>query len=372
MPETAKILRFPQSNKARGLSSAEIACLCRRYLDSPLSERSEELVEEVLGDPDAVLALLTQLRAVAERSPRLVAQEVIGVYENLVRRDSLGFFDERDYFIGEYALLAGSVLRLLGRRDEAEIWLDRAEGAFRHVINPGPALANTAYARLTLHYDSGRYERALESLPSLTQSFLKLNMDRERLKCRFLQAMCLKNSQRRGEAREELESMNCEPTLGADAGLHGMVLLNLGDLETQDGNPRAALELYRRALPLVQDSDQAFAAAHLKGLIAEALRADGNLSPAVQAFRSAIGAYLALGMNTWVAYLRVVLSETLIALSRHREAEWEILAALPTIDEQKMVPEGFAAVALLRESVRRRETDQSALRELKEALQARS
>ena len=31
---------------------------------------------------------------------------------------------------------------------------------------------------------------------------------------------------------------------------------------------------------------------------------------------------------------------------RPREAEWEILAALPTIEEQKMVPEGFAAVGV--------------------------
>ena len=40
--------------------------------------------------------------------------------------------------------------------------------------------------------------------------------------------------------------------------------------------------------------------------------------------------------------------------------------------EEKMAPEGFAAVALLRESVRRRKTDPNALRELREHLQSRS
>ncbi len=44
--------------------------------------------------------------------------------------------------------------------------------------------------------------------------------------------------------------------------------------------------------------------------------------------------------------------------------------ALPTIEEQKMVPEGFAAMALLKESVRRRKTDPNALRELREHVQA--
>jgi hypothetical protein len=75
-------------------------------------------------------------------------------------------------------------------------------------------------------------------------------------------------------------------------------------------------------------------------------------------------------MMTTVALLSLVAAETLLRLSRPREAEWEILAALPTIEEQKMVPEGFAAVALLKESVRRRKTDPNALRELREHLQA--
>jgi hypothetical protein len=70
------------------------------------------------------------------------------------------------------------------------------------------------------------------------------------------------------------------------------------------------------------------------------------------------------------AYLRIVLAETLIAISRTREAEWQIAAALPIIEEQKMVPEGHAALGLLRESVRRRQTDGGALRELRERLQS--
>ena len=77
-------------------------------------------------------------------------------------------------------------------------------------------------------------------------------------------------------------------------------------------------------------------------------------------------------MSTWVAYLRIVLAETLIASLQNREAEWEILAALPTIEEQKMVPEGFAAVSLLRESVKRRQASPEALREVREYLQAKN
>jgi hypothetical protein len=108
----------------------------------------------------------------------------------------------------------------------------------------------------------------------------------------------------------------------------------------------------------------------LKATVAETLVLAGQADAGVVAFREAIGDYVALGMATQVAYLRLVLAEALTESDRRREAEWEILAALPTIDEQHMVREGFAALALLKESVRQRKTDPNALRELREHLQA--
>ncbi len=235
-------------------------------------------------------------------------------------------------------------------------------------INPAPLMASVSYARLTLHYDRGRYEHAVQLLPSLAESFARLGMDRERLKCQFLEALCFKNGSKIQEAHSKLSSMLSDPFLSREEGIHGLVLLNLGDLLASSGQTSAALPLYDEALALVRGSNQRFAAAHLKGLIAEALRAEGSLGAAVEAFRASIEEYAELGMETWVAYLRIVLSETLIALSRNREAEWEILAALPTIEEQKMIPEGVAALALLRESVARRDTNFSALREVRQHL----
>jgi 5'-3' exonuclease len=73
-----------------------------------------------------------------------------------------------------------------------------------------------------------------------------------------------------------------------------------------------------------------------------------------------------------VAYTRLLIAETLLEMNRDREAEWEILAALPAIDEISMIPEGLAAVALLRESVRKRNTDTSALKQLRSQLRATS
>jgi hypothetical protein len=105
-------------------------------------------------------------------------------------------------------------------------------------------------------------------------------------------------------------------------------------------------------------------------MVGETLQSVGQVSGAIEAYRESVADHVELGMVTRAAYFRVVLSEALLACGRAREAEWELLAALPTINEQKMVPEGFAAAVLLQESVRQRKTNPKALSELRQYLQA--
>jgi hypothetical protein len=64
------------------------------------------------------------------------------------------------------------------------------------------------------------------------------------------------------------------------------------------------------------------------------------------------------------AAVLLVIADLLLEQGAEAQAEWEIRAALPIIDEEKMVPEGMAAYALLRESVRRRKIDRNALRDV--------
>ena len=111
------------------------------------------------------------------------------------------------------------------------------------------------------------------------------------------------------------------------------------------------------------------ALAELKWAIGEAYKAQGALRKALNSYRSARDSYRELAASGFATSLTLAIADVLLALDAPREAEWEILQALPTIEEQKMVPEGFAAVALLRESVKRRKTDPNALRELREHLQ---
>jgi len=349
---------------AIGLSVADVT---RQRLAGDVRE-----VPQSKTDPDPVwmlLSVVSRLKTHREVSPTTVRKAAEALYCRVISSSrSFGLFDDREYCLGETALLAGHTSRLLGRRDESELWLDRADACFRHIVNATPLLANVSYARLALCYDRGQYDRILEHLPSLTWSYEKLGMRSELLKCRFLEALTLKAAGRGADARICLDKLSLEADLGQEPVLAARVLVTFGEELSAEGNHRQALASFRRALPLA--SEQPISTAYLKCAIGESLRNQGLLQDSVQAYGEAIRAYSALEMQSWVSYIRVIVSEVLIALNRNREAESEILAALPTIEEQRMVPEGFAAVALLKESVRRRKTDPNALRELREHLKA--
>lgn len=371
MPKAARVLRFPtKAAKPSPLSDDEVRFHVEAYLSAPNDQRSSDFLSSILIDPEILFSLCQHFQAIQDRRPAEALAEASKLYLWLAANcRPVGLFDEREYLLGQIALIAAGSSRLLGRRDDAELWLDRAEGGFRHTVNAGPLLASVTYERISLQFERGLYERILELLPSLVISFRKFGMQREVFKCGLVEAMSLSASGRKTEARDHLRRMSSDPSLGREPDLEGTVLVHLGELISGEGDYREAVQLFRRSLKLLQQADKPIMLAHLKGVTGEALRHQGNLSEAIEAYRGAMNDYASMGMLTWVAYLRVVVSETLLALSRPREAEWEILQALPTIEEQKMVPEGFAAVALLRESVKRRKADPNALRELREHLQ---
>ncbi|HKD17866.1 MAG TPA: hypothetical protein VKG23_08350 [Thermoanaerobaculia bacterium] len=373
MPETAKILPFPSRGPHETRSRGEILALVESFLRVPREERSTELINATLGDGDQLSTLLGQLWEQGNKNPSLVSQEAIGLHAWLTAREKeYFFFDERDYSLGESALLAGACLRLLGAREDCERWFDRADASFRHTVAPAPLLARVAFQRLSLRFDLQRHDDVLELLPSVALTFKKLGMAVELAKCHFLEAMCLKQTGRNAEAAERLDELVANSGGALQPTFLGLALVNLGDLRSGEGQFARALEAYREATSVLESANQKFALADLKMAVGATLRTMGLIAPALAAYREAADQHAELGMVTRAAYARVVFADALLEAGKHREAEWQLLAALPTIDEQKMVPEGFAAVALLRESVRQRKTDPKALLELREYLQAKN
>lgn len=369
MSLSAKILPFPARPGATWLSPREAELEAREYLAISMDDRTSADRERFLSSPDVVLSLCGVLRR--DETPAIVERETRDAYEWIARPEcSLGVFDERDYALGELALLASGASRALGKREDTLLWLDRAEAGFRHTMNPAPGLANVAYSRLALRFEMGRYKHVLELAPSLEASFRKLRMEVEAAKCALLLAMTLKQTGDHLRAIETLTKLDEIRALHVDDSLRARILIELGDLRQLEGQLDLAMASFQEALVLLQNREVCAARADLKLYVGGVHRAKGSLEEARLAFRAAQADYHVLEMSAQVAYTHLVVAETLLEMGREREAEWEILAALPAIDEIQMVPEAFAAAALLRESVQRRRTDPKALQDLRAHLQA--
>ena len=370
MPNTARVLKFPSRPRRVSLRPGEALGVAEQFLATQREDRVQEACEEALANPDVLMAVLGLLGKRRDAAPDVVAEEATFIYGWLKTALNVGVFDERDYFLGETAYLAGSACRALGLREDAARWLDRAESHFRHALNPAPNMANIAYTRLALAFETGRFDDLLELMPSLRLSFERLGMAEEVAKCLLLEAMTLKKTGKSGLALELLQPVREWEASKLAPGLRGRIFSEIGDLYQVEDRFDDAMFSYQQALAAFEDTEVSQGRADLKAFVGEAFRTRGRFETALEAFRSAVADYSELRIANRVAYLRVYVADILLNLDRPREAEWELLAALPTIEEQKMVPEGFAAVALLKESVRRRKTDPNALRELREHLQA--
>lgn len=192
---------------------------------------------------------------------------------------------------------------------------------------------------------------------------------RAAFKCRLVEGICLNSQERFGKALAVLQALRHDLRSSGEKELLGTTLVNLINILYVLKRRSEARELQREALELLTTTRLPIATAHLKAVVGEFLRDETRLSEAAAAYRHSIADYGRIGMSAQVAYVRVILAETLLALGRTEEAEREILAALPTIERESMVREGLAAVALLKESVRRRKADPEALRRLREHLQ---
>ena len=373
MPEGARILRF----RGRRLASADLADSASAdaiaFLDVPFDARSEEAVQTCLLNSDTTLAVCQLLKARCDSSPSAVAHEATFAHKWIATNGAgVGIFDEKDYFLGELALIAANAYRQLGRLVEAEKWIDKAEAGFRHTVNPAPLLAAAAFVRLAVRYAATKFEDVLELLPSLIASFERFGMQRELAKTRFLEAAALKETGRLDEAISLLRQLRAAPVVRTETAFLGRVLASLGHHCSEKGEFAEATRFYSEALPVLREGGLFGVVAEIKWGVGDAYRAQHLHSMAIGAYREAIGDFQQLGLVVSVTLLHLVIAELLLEMGAHREAEWEILAALPTLEQEQMLPAGVAAVALLRESVRQRKTDPKAILLVREYLQAKN
>ena len=358
---TGRVLPFrgrPLSTEA-GMKAAE------RVLATPFEERTVRARSLHLEDPETLLAICGTLRERMGSNPAAVKNEAEFLYRFIESpRREIGLFDERDYFLGEAALLAGIACRCLSQREEAWIWFDRAEAGFRHTMNAPAEMSRLSYQRLAERFEERQLDLVIELLPSLIESFQKLGMREDALKCRFLEGLALYEKDEPGASIQVFNAICREAEeLGSET-LLAEAYVNLIQAHGMLGEADAAIEASRRAIPLLRDLDNRISLGKVHWGLATLLRQEGRLREAIDSYRKAQEDFESIGMRADIAALNLVVADLLLEEGKSVEALREISEALPVISELKMAPEGMAALSLVRESVRRQEVNRQALREL--------
>jgi tetratricopeptide (TPR) repeat protein len=340
-----------------------------KVLATPIQERREKARELFLDDPETLLPLLEVLRAKWESDPAYVYQESLFLYtylESLSPKYPVDAFllDEREYFLGETARIIGTVCRDLTRRDEARQWLDLSEGWFLLTENAAGNISKVTYQRLALRIEERDFEPVSKQLPQLVASFRRLEMWDDALKARFLEANILRETDRLAAALQVFNEIALEARDLHNDALLSHAYVNLVQINALLGNQQEAVSSATRATPILRRLGNRIGLAKLQWGVGYLLRSQGNGSGAIDAYRTAQREFVELDMRADVAAVHLVIADLLLDNGQEKQAEWEVRQALPVIDEYKLVPEGFAALTLLRESVRRQKIDRQALRNL--------
>jgi tetratricopeptide (TPR) repeat protein len=355
--------------RRRRLSPEQGKEAASRVLETPIKERLEKAAELFLDDPETLLPLLDALRVRGETSPAEVLDEATSLYrylESLEPRYPVDAFllDEHDYFLGETARIAGAASRILARREEARRWLDLAEGWFLLTENASGNLSKVMYQRLAVRMEERDFEGVAALLPQLISSFEKLGMGEDRLKARFLHAAMLRERDDIQSAIDVYRGIVDEARELKNEPLLAHAYTNLVQLHGFRGDASEAFKTAKEAMPLLRRLGNHVAIAKLQWGLGYLQQVQGNALASIESFRIAQTEFAEIGMRADVAAVHLVIADLLLDAGQEKQAEWEIRQALPIIDEYKLVPEGFAALSLLRESLRRQKIDRQALRHL--------
>lgn len=334
-------------------------------LSIPPSERAGSLRGTRLDDPELLLSICEALRSRIETSPASVRDEARFFYRFLERPPrGIGLFDEREYFLGELALTAGTACRILFHRAEAKRWFERAESYFPMSSNGLAHVARLAYQRMALAVEERRFEEVLELVPTWQESFERMELAEDALKCLFLRGAALHELGRLSEAIAVLSDICREAEAHRNTRLTAIAASNLAQYCRALGDLNEAIAYARKALPLLQQLDNRTNLVKLRWCVGDILREQGKIAEAIDSYRQAAESAREVGTRNDEVSIRLALAEALIDAGHERAAESEIRVALPIIEEEKMVPEGYAALSLLRDALRLRQVDRKALHQL--------
>jgi tetratricopeptide (TPR) repeat protein len=348
-------------------------CELREFLGLPIRDRDVGLIDRFLRSPEDVLAACRWQRYGANANPLLVSQFTIRVYEFWVSRfDGVVPSDERAYIAGELALSVARGYRLLEKAEDMASWVQIAKRCYGNSRTGDIGLCKLNLLGLQTLYDHYRYETILALVPRLVPDLERFGLHEELLRCRYLEALCLKGCGRLGSALDVLAALLKAPEVANDNLLYGLSMASTAEILAAQGKTREALGLLLTARPSIERSNVAWAMANYHGILAEVLRDSGRLNEAIDGYQAAVRLFSAAGIESKAAYITLLLAESLMLSGRGGEAVAKLVAVLPALERDSPTPAIATAVALLHESLRRQQADPDALRRLRLELQKMS
>ena len=339
----------------------------RLVIDDMMQSDTDELKDAgTFKTGQGLLATCTLLRPWTDTRPEAVRSFIDRLYPYLPSNLAAAHLsaDESSYVLGELALLLGACCRLLARRDEAKLWLDRSEIYFLNSVTAVSDLARLQYERLAGLLEQREIASVLQSLPALRDQFVELGMIDAELKCRILQGVALI------EVGEHVRAVDLFRQLARDATSAGNELMvaaayaNLAHACGSMGDSSGALAAAAKVIPVAESRNNYLALTKIHWGLAALLRQHGHLSAALEAYRRVREESDSLGLRGDVAALSLAIADLLLDLGESGDAVREISSVLPIIEELDMTSERVAALTLLSESARRKDVDRAALREL--------
>jgi tetratricopeptide (TPR) repeat protein len=345
-------------------------CELREFLGLPIPDRDVSLIDRFLMSPEDVLAACRWQRYDANANPLLVSQFTIRVYQSWISRfEGVVPPDERAYIAGELALSVARGYRLLEKTEETASWARIAKRWYSNSSTSEIGLCKLTLLGLQTLYDRYMQDTILALFPRFLPDLERFGLSEDVLRCRHLEALCLKDRGRLAAALDAFTALLKAPALGGDNLLYGLLIASTAEILSAQGKAREALGLLLTAKPSIEQSNVAWAMANYHGILAEVLRDSGRLNEAIEEYEAAARLFAAAGIESKAAYITLLLAESLMLAGRGGEAASKLLGALPVLERDSPRPAIAAAVALLRESLRRQKADPDALRKLRLELQ---
>ena len=244
---TGELAQF--RSRPRRLSREEGRSAAARALATPMSEREEKASELYLDEPELLIPLCELLTKQLETSPTTVCEEAEFFYRFVsTPKRPIGLLDEREYFMGELALIAGTACRVLFRREQARRWFDVAETNVVLVANGTAHVARLAYQKLALAVEERRFDEVLKLAPVWSENLLQLGMPVDALKCRFLVGIVLWESGRLRDSVDLFRGICNEAEAIQSVRLIAQAFNNLAQLYAALGEADEALTCSRKGV----------------------------------------------------------------------------------------------------------------------------